>query len=76
MSSKHALITLRLGIAFAAFSLPAIGQNDSDVIAEIAGRKITASELRTNKQANYFRLSTNTTWRSATLSINSLMINS
>ena len=45
MSSKHALITLRLGIAFAAFSLPAIGQNDSDVIAEIAGRKITASEL-------------------------------
>jgi len=45
MSSKHALIAIGLGIAFGAISLPAIGQNDSEVIAEIAGRKITASEL-------------------------------
>ena len=45
MSSKHALVALWLGIALGAFSLPALGQNESDVVAEIAGRKITASEL-------------------------------
>jgi protein-disulfide isomerase len=45
MSTKHALIALGLGIALGAFSIPAIGQNDSAVVAEISGRKVMAAEL-------------------------------
>jgi protein-disulfide isomerase len=50
MLTKHALIALGLGIALGAFSIPAVGQNDSAVVAEIAGRKVTANELQ-EKQA-------------------------
>src|ERR1700687_3285506 len=50
MLTKHTLIALGLGIALGAFSIPAVGQNDSAVVAEIAGRKVTASELQ-EKQA-------------------------
>src|SRR6202158_3644548 len=46
MLTKHTLIALGLGIALGAFSIPAVGQNDSAVVAEIAGRKVTASELQ------------------------------
>jgi protein-disulfide isomerase len=45
MFTKHTLIALGLGIAMGAFSIPAVGQNDSSVVAEIAGRKVTASEM-------------------------------
>jgi len=45
MLTKHTLIALGLGIAMSAFSIPAVGQNDSTVVAEIAGRKVTADEL-------------------------------
>ncbi len=45
MLTKHALIALGLGIAMSAFSIPAVGQNDSSVVAEIGGRKVTADEL-------------------------------
>jgi protein-disulfide isomerase len=45
MFTKHTLIALGLGIAMGAFSIPAVGQNDSSVVAEIAGRKVTADEL-------------------------------
>jgi protein-disulfide isomerase len=45
MSTKQTMIALALGIALGAFSIPAIGQNDSGVVAEIAGRKVTAEEL-------------------------------
>src|ERR1019366_8747499 len=45
MLTKHALIALGLGIAMSAFSIPALGQNDSSVVAEIGGRKVTADEL-------------------------------
>ena len=45
MLTKHTLIALGLGIAMGAFSIPALGQNDSSVVAEIAGRKVTADEL-------------------------------
>jgi protein-disulfide isomerase len=45
MLTKHTLIALGLGIAMGAFSIPAVGQNDSSVVAEIAGRKVTADEL-------------------------------
>lgn len=45
MLTKHALIALGLGIAMGAFSIPAVGQDDASVVAEIAGRKITADEL-------------------------------
>jgi len=50
MLAKHTLIALGLGIAMGAFSIPAVGQNDANVVAEIAGRKITADELE-QKQA-------------------------
>jgi protein-disulfide isomerase len=50
MLAKHTLIALGLGIAMGAFSTPAVGQNDSSVVAEIAGRKVTADELE-DKQA-------------------------
>ncbi len=45
MLTKQTLIGLGLGIALCASSVPAIGQNDASVVAEIAGRKVTASEL-------------------------------
>lgn len=45
MLTKHTLIALGLGIAISAFSIPALGQNDSSVVAEIGGRKVTADEL-------------------------------
>jgi protein-disulfide isomerase len=45
MSNKHALIALALGVALGAFSIPAVGQDSSSVVAEIAGRKVTADEL-------------------------------
>jgi len=45
MLTKQTLIGLGLGIALFAFSVPAIGQADSNVVAEIAGRKVTADEL-------------------------------
>jgi protein-disulfide isomerase len=50
MLTKHTLIALGWGIALGAFSIPAVGQNDSAVVAEIAGRKVTANELQ-EKQA-------------------------
>src|ERR1035441_11091954 len=50
MSTKHTLIALGLGIALGAFSIPAVGQNDSTVVAEINSRKVTAAELE-EKQA-------------------------
>jgi protein-disulfide isomerase len=45
MLTKHTLIALGLGIALGAFSIPALGQNDASVVAEIGGRKVTADEL-------------------------------
>lgn len=45
MLTRHTLIALGLGIAMSAFSIPALGQNDSSVVAEIGGRKVTADEL-------------------------------
>jgi protein-disulfide isomerase len=45
MFTKHTLIALGLGIAMGAFSTPAVGQNDSSVVAEIAGRKVTSDQL-------------------------------
>ncbi|MFZ2086837.1 MAG: thioredoxin domain-containing protein [Candidatus Sulfotelmatobacter sp.] len=45
MSTKDTLIALGLGIALCAFSIPAIGQDSSSVVAEIAGQKVTADEL-------------------------------
>ena len=45
MLTKHALIALGMGIAMAAFSIPAVGQDDNNAVAEIAGHKITADEL-------------------------------
>jgi protein-disulfide isomerase len=50
MSTKAALIALGMGIALGALSIPAVGQNDSSVVAEIAGRKVTTDELE-NKEA-------------------------
>jgi protein-disulfide isomerase len=51
MFTRHTLIALGLGIAtMGAFSIPAVGQNDSSVVAEIGGRKVTAEELE-DKQA-------------------------
>jgi protein-disulfide isomerase len=50
MFSKHTLIALGLGIALGACSIPAVGQNDSNVVAEIAGKKVTVEELE-QKQA-------------------------
>jgi len=45
MSAKGTLIALGLGIALGAFSIPAAGQNDSTVVAEIDGRSVTVSQL-------------------------------
>jgi len=45
MSIKDTLIALGLGMVLGAFSIPAAGQNDSTVVAEIDGRSVTASEL-------------------------------
>jgi hypothetical protein len=45
MSTQNALIALALGTVLCALSIPAVGQNDSTVVAEIAGRKVTAEEL-------------------------------
>ncbi|MGA8541429.1 MAG: thioredoxin domain-containing protein [Terriglobales bacterium] len=45
MSTKNSLIALGMGIALCAFAIPAVGQNDSNVVAEIGSRKITADEL-------------------------------
>ena len=50
MSIKRSPIALGLGIVLCIFSIPAVGQNDSSVVAEIAGRKVTADELE-QKQA-------------------------
>jgi len=46
MSTKNSLIALGLGIALCGFSISAFGQTDSQVVAEIAGRKVTAEELQ------------------------------
>jgi protein-disulfide isomerase len=45
MLAKHTVIALGLGIALGAFSIPAMGQNDSNVVAEIGGQKVTTEEL-------------------------------
>lgn len=45
MSTKQTMIALGLGIALCAFSIPAVSQDSSRVVAEIAGRKVTADEL-------------------------------
>jgi len=50
MSSKQIMIALGLGIALGAFSIPAVGQDDSGVVAEIAGQKVTTEQLM-DKQA-------------------------
>ena len=50
MFTKYASIALGLGMVLGAFSIPAIGQNDSGVVAEIDGRKVTTEELE-HKQA-------------------------
>ena len=44
MSTKQTMIALGLGIALCAFSIPAVSQDSSRVVAEIAGRKVTADE--------------------------------
>jgi protein-disulfide isomerase len=51
MLTKHAFIALVLGTSLAAFSIPAIGQDNSSVVAEIAGHKITAGELEEKEAA-------------------------
>lgn len=50
MLSKSALLPLCVAIAFSSFSLPARGQSDTSVVAEIADHKVTAEELE-QKQA-------------------------
>lgn len=45
MLTKYAPIAFGLGIALGVFSIPAVGQNGSSVVAEIAGRKVSADEL-------------------------------
>jgi len=50
MSTKHTLIALALGTVLGAFSIPAVGQDDSGVVAEIGGHKVTTEELE-HKQA-------------------------
>jgi protein-disulfide isomerase len=50
MSTKNSLIALGLGIGLCSFSIPAVGQNDSGVVAEIGSRKVTIEELQ-QKQA-------------------------
>jgi len=50
MSTKNTLIALGLGMALCVFAIPGFGQNDSSVVAEIAGHKVTADDLE-QKQA-------------------------
>ena len=50
MLNKYAVITLALGTVLGALSIPAVGQDDTGAVAEIAGRKVTAEELE-HKQA-------------------------
>lgn len=50
MFTRNTLLALGLGIAMGAVSMPAMGQNESAVVAEIAGRKVTTEELE-QKQA-------------------------
>src|SRR5271167_3404345 len=50
MFTRNTLFALGLGIALGAFSIPAMGQNESAVVAEIAGSKVTVEELE-QKQA-------------------------
>jgi protein-disulfide isomerase len=50
MSTRYASIVLGLGVVLGMFSIPAVGQTDSGVVAEIAGRKVTTEELE-HKQA-------------------------
>jgi len=45
MLTKYAPIAFGLGIALGVFSIPAVGQNGSSVVAEIAGHKVRADEL-------------------------------
>src|ERR1039458_3493989 len=45
MLTKYAPIAFGLGIALGVFSIPAVGQNGSSVVAEIAGHKVSADEL-------------------------------
>ena len=45
MLTKYAPIAFGLGIALGTFSIPAVGQNGSSVVAEIAGHKVSADEL-------------------------------
>lgn len=45
MSTQRFLTMLGIGAALVAFSIPAMAQNDSDVVAEIGDRKITEGEL-------------------------------
>ena len=45
MSMQRFLTMLGIGAALAVSSIPAIAQNDSDVVAEIGDRKITEGEL-------------------------------
>src|SRR5208283_2247293 len=45
MSTQRFLTMLGMGAALVAFSIPAMAQNDSDVVAEIGDRKITEGEL-------------------------------
>jgi protein-disulfide isomerase len=45
MSTKYSLIALGLGLALSAFSIPAVGQTETGVVAEIGGKKVTAEEL-------------------------------
>ncbi len=51
MLTKQALVALVLGIVLSTLSIPAISQDDSGVVAEIAGRKVTASELEEREAA-------------------------
>jgi len=45
MSIKYVLMGLGLGVALGTLSIPAMGQNDSTIVAEIGSRKVTAGEL-------------------------------
>lgn len=45
MSTKYARIVFGLEIALGICSIPAVGQNDAGLVAEIAGRKVTVDEL-------------------------------
>src|SRR5271154_4285071 len=51
MRTKQAFVALVLGTSLAAFSIPGVGQDNSGVVAEIAGRKVTASELEEKEAA-------------------------